>query len=275
MIAIIAILAAILFPVFAQAREKARQTACLSNMKQMGTSMMMYIQDYDETYPLAFSNVGNRWLTNFWHMVPADWSSDTGHPAVIGSPVQWANALQPYIKNYGVYACPSGSSFRVPLSRFTYDKPLKPWQQMSYTYNGLLNSYSQAGIESVSQLPLVWEGRGKVRAEGGSLPNPILTCSDGNQPCIYQPRGANGCASGNGGTGGAFGIDGTIWIHSNGVNFVFADGSAKWRKLGSVTNGRTDFRVDPYTNYNASGVPSNVWTNGCHPWLFRPDYNFQ
>ena len=51
MIAIIAILAAILFPVFAQAREKARQTACISNMRQIGTALMMYVQDYDETYP--------------------------------------------------------------------------------------------------------------------------------------------------------------------------------------------------------------------------------
>ncbi|MBC8138489.1 MAG: DUF1559 domain-containing protein, partial [Fibrella sp.] len=50
-IAIIAILAAILFPVFAQAREKARQTACLSNLKQIGNAVMMYSQDYDETLP--------------------------------------------------------------------------------------------------------------------------------------------------------------------------------------------------------------------------------
>jgi prepilin-type N-terminal cleavage/methylation domain-containing protein len=52
-IAIIAILAAILFPVFAQARAKARQTQCLSNMKQLGIGVMQYIQDYDETYPVC------------------------------------------------------------------------------------------------------------------------------------------------------------------------------------------------------------------------------
>src|SRR5436853_7431745 len=52
-IAIIAILAAILFPVFAQARESARITSCLSNMKQIGLSWNMYAQDYDETYPLS------------------------------------------------------------------------------------------------------------------------------------------------------------------------------------------------------------------------------
>src|ERR671915_2414483 len=51
-IAIIAILAAILFPVFAQAREKARQSACLSNTKQLGSAVMMYTQDYDETFAL-------------------------------------------------------------------------------------------------------------------------------------------------------------------------------------------------------------------------------
>src|SRR5438105_14223947 len=50
-IAIIAILAAILFPVFARAREKARQTTCTSNVKQLGLAWMMYVQDYDETFP--------------------------------------------------------------------------------------------------------------------------------------------------------------------------------------------------------------------------------
>src|SRR5437870_11949394 len=59
-IAIIAILAAILFPVFAQARTKARQTADLSNMKQLGTAMMMYAQDYDERYnPTGNGNGAN------------------------------------------------------------------------------------------------------------------------------------------------------------------------------------------------------------------------
>ena len=56
-IAIIAILAAILFPVFAQAREKARQTSCISNLKQLSLGWQMYIQDYDET--LAFRPSGN------------------------------------------------------------------------------------------------------------------------------------------------------------------------------------------------------------------------
>jgi prepilin-type N-terminal cleavage/methylation domain-containing protein len=60
-IAIIAILAAILFPVFAQAREKARQSGCLSNLKQIGTALMMYTQDYDEAFPCTW--YGSLWPT--------------------------------------------------------------------------------------------------------------------------------------------------------------------------------------------------------------------
>ena len=53
-IAIIAILAAILFPVFAQAREKARQISCVSNEKQLALGIIQYVQDYDETYPIWY-----------------------------------------------------------------------------------------------------------------------------------------------------------------------------------------------------------------------------
>ena len=80
-IAIIAILAAILFPVFAQAREKARSATCLSNMKQLGNAVIMYVQDYDGAYPLA------------WHDDPALYGFDV--------------MLYPYVKNLQVYECPS------------------------------------------------------------------------------------------------------------------------------------------------------------------------
>jgi prepilin-type processing-associated H-X9-DG protein len=86
-IAIIAILAAILFPVFAQAREKARSISCLSNLKQLGTASIMYTQDYDEM------------------VVPhclRDWADPTG-------PVwaYWFEMIMPYVKNAQVFVCPS------------------------------------------------------------------------------------------------------------------------------------------------------------------------
>jgi prepilin-type N-terminal cleavage/methylation domain-containing protein/prepilin-type processing-associated H-X9-DG protein len=90
-IAIIAILAAILFPVFAQAREKARQTSCLSNMKQMGLGVMMYIQDYDETYPTAY-----------FHRA---FNPPAG--GVAGGYEHWSGLINPYVKNFQMYICPS------------------------------------------------------------------------------------------------------------------------------------------------------------------------
>ena len=81
-IAIIAILAAILFPVFARAREKARQTSCLSNLKQVGTAMLMYVQDYDEHYGQSLSG------------------TTAGTVAVY-------HVLLPYMKNVQILQCPS------------------------------------------------------------------------------------------------------------------------------------------------------------------------
>jgi prepilin-type N-terminal cleavage/methylation domain-containing protein/prepilin-type processing-associated H-X9-DG protein len=82
-IAIIAILAAILFPVFAQAREKARAITCLSNSKQMGTAMMMYVQDHDECYPAMTwfdsYNAANQWLGNLgWPLAIIPYHKNTG-----------------------------------------------------------------------------------------------------------------------------------------------------------------------------------------------------
>lgn len=87
-IAIIAILAAILFPTFAQAREKARQIQCLANARQLATANTMYVQDYDETI-----------LPSTNYAVP------TSDPLRI-----WPAMIQPYVKNQGVFLCPSAST---------------------------------------------------------------------------------------------------------------------------------------------------------------------
>lgn len=87
-IAIIAILAAILFPVFAQAREKARQVSCLSNIKQLGLGIMMYTQDYDEMFPIHA----------YWEN---DWNTAEGKAKY------WQGRVLPYIKNLGIFRCPS------------------------------------------------------------------------------------------------------------------------------------------------------------------------
>src|SRR5437660_10137204 len=90
-IAIIAILAAILFPVFAQARESARRTACLSNVKQIGLAFQMYSQDYDETTPAVIhnTNLGPN-DPDFWYIV------------------------QPYVKNVQMFYCPDRTEWAMP-----------------------------------------------------------------------------------------------------------------------------------------------------------------
>jgi prepilin-type N-terminal cleavage/methylation domain-containing protein/prepilin-type processing-associated H-X9-DG protein len=91
-IAIIAILAAILFPVFAQAREKARQASCQSNVKQLGIATLMYVQDYDETFPLAqYSDSSVYW---FGAKSGTQWDKTKG-------------LLYPYTRNHQIQRCPS------------------------------------------------------------------------------------------------------------------------------------------------------------------------
>src|SRR5881396_2310328 len=91
-IAIIAILAAILFPVFAQARESARAISCLSNMKQIGVAMTMYAQDYDERF--APERIVYDVANGCPECCHTDWT-------LIG----WKAVTQPYIKNYQIYQC--------------------------------------------------------------------------------------------------------------------------------------------------------------------------
>ena len=92
-IAIIAVLAAILFPIFAQAREAARKTTCVSNLKQTSTGLLLYAQDFDETFP-----------------------SDVSLPPVNGgtdNTFSYDRQLNPYLENDAVYVCPSDTSERV------------------------------------------------------------------------------------------------------------------------------------------------------------------
>ncbi len=117
-IAIIAILAAILFPVFAKAREKARQISCLSNMRQLGTSTAMYVQDYDEQfYPHRFNCPGPGASATCPQYL--DGSIPNALTRFTGGAEQrfyWIFLLQPYVKNYQVFQCPSAPGAFTPVS---------------------------------------------------------------------------------------------------------------------------------------------------------------
>jgi type II secretory pathway pseudopilin PulG len=135
-IAIISILAAILFPVFAQAREKARQTSCLSNMRQLGIGLSMYSSDYDET------------LFFFGHNV--DYSrADLGTPLTASSGNRWWNQIIPYTSNTpDLLVCPSDAT-RTPNS--TDSKP------RSYVANRAAENLQLAQIDNPAEIIVVTE----------------------------------------------------------------------------------------------------------------------
>lgn len=132
-IAIIAILAAILFPVFAQAREKARQASCLSNLKQLTMGWLMYAQDYDETFPQW------KWDVN--------WANGSGNPNNNATSL-WCNAIFPYVKNVQVYSCPSDAR------GITAQQAFGGWFNFNNTLIGFPQAMLQAQISYGTSEPL-------------------------------------------------------------------------------------------------------------------------
>jgi prepilin-type N-terminal cleavage/methylation domain-containing protein len=231
-IAIIAILAAILFPVFAQARDKARQAACLSNAKQIGLAVTMYVQDYDETF--------------FWQKA---WDEQVEVGAGFWGPsyktyVRWPFAHAPYIKNTDVYKCASDKG--TPASRNVCPKGpggggCSPWH-LSYGPNLML----MHGPEKSN--PPVTLARITRPADKIALAESIIgygCCESWNAEYF---RGANYSGSENGwawaafrknvGTAKASGITdaqmAAVTRHSLGNTIIFADGHAKWTRWNAV-----------------------------------------
>jgi prepilin-type N-terminal cleavage/methylation domain-containing protein len=117
-IAIISVLTAILLPVFAQVRDKARATACGSNMRQLAMAVHMYIQDSDETLPM---------VTNF--------------AAPVNAPDRvWMATVQPYVRNTGIFVCPSASN-----ARFAPDWSGRGWLPIGYNAT---TGYDPLGVEA-------------------------------------------------------------------------------------------------------------------------------
>src|SRR5579862_9500355 len=116
-IAIIAILAAILFPVFAQAREKARIATCTSNLKQFALSILMYDQDYDETMPIGFKAA---------YLIGPLTSQLSGFPE------RGVHAeIAPYVKDHGVFHCPDDAGFELTVAN--PDTPPKVLNSSQYS----------------------------------------------------------------------------------------------------------------------------------------------
>lgn len=204
-IAIIAILAAILFPVFAQAREKARQTACLSNMKQVGLALRMYMEDYDER--LFFRTSSNPDSTRSHIAVPR---TQPDYNAL-----QWWNVLMPYIKNQQIFKCPSDGN-----ATLSPDANGNLIIRRSLVASLAVEFLSDAQVEYGSDTIVVTE-KWDVDAGGAAIGEPWMDMLDGDMS--PDPRNLP-----------KYPLGMIATRHNNGTNSTFYDGHAKWLRPETI-----------------------------------------
>jgi len=262
-IAIIAILAAILFPVFAQAKAAAKQSVCLSNLKQESLAILQYENDYDDTYP-----IGEPWAFGYWNLGYTGWQWPCSSNEQDGDCLEWGNAVYPYIKNQGIFSCPTA----IKSNPYNYASNTP---DDTYTFNGTLQFSSETTVQLPATVVLLWSGTLDNSMLGRTWANPLLDCEDDNSTCMYTPN-SNGNYNGNGSIDwirlepGEPNI--SKWLHGHGDNFAYVDGHAKWHPLtGSYT-------TDPwsYTGPNGETGPDtnnfgSYWEYNGHTCLFSPD----
>ena len=230
-IAIIVILAAILFPVFAQAREKARSTACLSNLKQMGTATQMYVQDYDEKLFFRASAT-----------VPSVSRTGAIVPSAAQPPVLWWNAIQPYIKNYQLFVCPDD-----PAPALSKDPAGAATIKRSYIAIRAAEALGLSQIEFPAEA-IVFVDKWDKTAE----PNPSAITDSWIEPFNgdfdYYPTYHRMKIAGD--------------RHTEGVNCSFFDGHAKWLKGQTIGASKTLTGCTLITAYPVADMCDNA-VAGC------------
>jgi len=242
-IAIIAILAAILFPVFARARESARRASCLSNLKQIGLGIMMYVQDYDEKYPAANITIEQTPPNGYY------WGSGTGW--------FWQQTIYPYTKDLNILRCPSAT---LQLSdaadgpryyAYNYGANMMIMRDGRYFPGGSSAGsnpkppVSMAAINSASTTYLIMDG-GYYRMD----PPHIVTSASG---WGWLPGGG---AAGDTGYYRNTEHDGR---HFDGVNLAFADGHAKWLKSNIVYNEAKKCTSNCAWSYTSQSTSPSDW----------------
>jgi prepilin-type N-terminal cleavage/methylation domain-containing protein/prepilin-type processing-associated H-X9-DG protein len=243
-IAIIAVLAAILFPVFAQARAKARQTACLSNKKQIGSALLMYLQDFDEALPAPD-----------WGAVPGyagpersafAWQPGSGATSPGPNAPCWADVFQPYIKSTDAFRCPDDDSGNGTVGNVA-GAPRLVGQPLSYAlnkffYNTNTGKHFGTNYDGSATYTMMKNPASKIYiAEVYSVQAiELVTPSDSVAPAGYRT--------------------GPLSRHNAGSNYLYADGHAKWHKTPSWSTAKADWND---ANLAAAAQPYKQW----FPWL--------
>ena len=263
-IAIIAILAAILFPVFAQAREKARQVACLSNTKQMALGIMQYTTDYDELLPVI-----------------GDGNQCRG---------RWQFQIYPYVKNGQVYTCPNlpDNTWNPATSTITGCTTPAAWSTISgYGWSGALNydsrsvssptapGWSIAEIKKPAETIIIgdnaFENQGAYYMYAA---NPALAGTSGLSPWYYANfrHNTTKTVSFTATTAGYGGVSVFALPVAGRANFTFLDGHSKSLDVGTAFEEAKDangaYKEDGYS-LDTTPAPKEVNRYNSHYKLWN------
>jgi prepilin-type N-terminal cleavage/methylation domain-containing protein len=270
-IAIIAILAAILFPVFAQAKEAAKFSVSLSNVKQIATSYAIYTTDYDDTFPLgavlrpaggklgtgvAMPYPSNNGLNN-----PSVW---TTAPRIAMAAAGWANATYPYVKSYQL-AQVNGAPNQLIFTSDTFvtGAGFVDPQNIGISFNGDLHRLSATALGSPALVPVAWPGSGKMNDRGRFTATPQLNCTGTVDDCMFNPSGAPSAAQLFPTTSqgydvffyGSSSFTPSIWAFSNHkAPFAFADSHAKAVPIGTTVDPSLTSATTPTLTQSAGGA---------------------
>lgn len=304
-IAIIAILAAILFPVFAQAKMAAKKTATLSNIKQLGTSTAIYLADADDTFPLSasFDTAANCFRTNpsgtcalASAAIPAGWTTLGGRnvePRRSEEGVMVLNSLQPYVKNNQLY---EANGLTVQSNTAVQAPGGAAPALVNFSMNGMLHAWSATAVAQPSRNPLFWQGYFRLNRRGLGYTTPILHCG-ANPNCRFNPSGYPGD---NVGTGYGYNWfvpsvninELNLGVYGRSTLMVASDTSARVYNFGSLPTWPTHAVLNVNTNpFSSADVGSNgdspYWITDCvapgatkgganiyYPGYFRPDSEY-
>jgi prepilin-type N-terminal cleavage/methylation domain-containing protein len=157
-IAIISILAALLFPVFARAKAAAKQSACISNLRQIGNAITLYMSDYDDIFPHAV-DASDKFAPQIWDAFPEFRAQIPNMPLM-------SEALQPYLKSHDVFKCPSDTGTEVLDDH--YPQVFKSAPSLYATYGSsyffrteiAFKAFSQTNFQLPAQVNVLFDGAG-------------------------------------------------------------------------------------------------------------------
>ena len=263
-IAIIAILAAILFPVFAQAKLAAKKTVSLSNVKGLGTATNLYLGDNDDTFPFAFPGYLNPAGEQEWRYydtppVPADC---TGESAAVQTraALVYENAIFPYAKSYGIFELSGMPKKNLTVFGFPVSF-VKPPAAIGLSYNGLLHNLNASQVVSPSVAVLAWPTVGNANVEGQSNANPVLACTKVG-PCVFSPGGPPqaGLTDSPNQVYSGFQGNETYWVYGKTIPIVRTDGSAKSVSPGTNVGVASNSPwASPWSRVTATGGARSFW----------------